>query len=280
MMHTVVLKRKTTFAFGLFVLIYIIYSFITNTRRELSQSYSTESAELKFAPKVRNWFNTHIRDIENNQTGPGEQGLDVVLTDPEEISLNDQLYQQTGFSVVVSDKISINRSLPDVVHGDCINFEYSIDLPKVSVIIIYHNEVKSVLLRTVHSVINRTPPELLHEVILVNDKSSSPELYAPLSDYVAKNFPTKVKIKNLTVRSGLIVTRMAGARMATGEVLVFFDSHVEVQHNWLPPLLQPIVENRRIATLPIIDYFDSFTFGYLEGQETFQGEIRQFFIKL
>ena len=48
-------------------------------------------------------------------------------------------------------------------------------LPNSSVIVIFHNEGWSVLLRTVHSVIDRSPPELLHEVILVDDKSTMGE---------------------------------------------------------------------------------------------------------
>lgn len=93
--------------------------------------------------------------------------------------------------------------------------------------------MKSVLLRTVHSVINRTPSELLHEVILVNDNSSNLELYGPLRDYVKENFPTLVKIKNLKMRNGLIRTRLEGARMATGEVLV------------VKMLLKLIIEHRK-----------------------------------
>ena len=61
---------------------------------------------------------------------------------------------------------------------------------------------------------------------------------------------------------GLSVTRMEGANIATGEVLVFFDSHTEVQTNWLPPLLEPIAKNRRLATTPVIDNFDSETFAF------------------
>ena len=42
----------------------------------------------------------------------------------------------------------------------------------MSVIIIYFNEALSTLLRNVVSVINSSPPELLGEVVLVDDNST------------------------------------------------------------------------------------------------------------
>lgn len=248
----ITLNRRVLLPFIFLFVVYAIYIIIITA--------ADRPINFNSAPKIdfyRDWNDYKFMEYEASRSGPGEHGVAVHLDDQKEIEMNEKLLAKTGFSAVVSDKISLNRSLPKLVHQDCLDVKYLAELPKTSVIIIFYNEVLSVLLRTVHSVYNRTPKELLHEIILVNDHSSNVDDYKELSGYLAANFQgTKAKVKELTKRSGLIRARMEGAREATGEVLVFFDSHVEVQNNWLPPLLEPIVKNRKIATLPIVDYFD------------------------
>ncbi len=59
-------------------------------------------------------------------------------------------------------------------------------------VFVFFNEQFSTLLRSVHSVLNRTPPSLLREIILVDDGSTSPWLGAQLEEYLACCLPKKV----------------------------------------------------------------------------------------
>lgn len=44
-------------------------------------------------------------------------------------------------------------------------------MPQAATIITVHNEWPSILLRTIYSIINRTPRKLLKEIIIVDDNS-------------------------------------------------------------------------------------------------------------
>lgn len=83
----------------------------------------------------------------------------------------EEVYAKEFFNLRVSDKISLWRSLPDMRHPACKKKEYPSDLPTASVIFIFKNERWSSILRSVYSVINRSPRHLLKEVILVDDVS-------------------------------------------------------------------------------------------------------------
>ena len=48
--------------------------------------------------------------------------------------------------------------------------------PQVSVIIIFYNEAMSTLLRNLIGVLNLSPPDMLGEVVMVDDNSSLPQL--------------------------------------------------------------------------------------------------------
>ncbi|CAF0788992.1 unnamed protein product [Brachionus calyciflorus] len=212
----------------------------------------------------KDWHDYAQIDQESQRKGPGEQGQGFML-DPKDSNSNLKrtLYSHNGFNALVSDKISLERSLNDIRHPECKKKLYLSKLLKVSVIIPFHDEHLSVLLRSVYSIVKRTPVELLEEIILVDDFSKKEFLGKQLEDYVRENFKNGlVKIIRLGKREGLIRTRMAGARQAKGDIFVFFDSHIECTTNWLPPLIEPIVLNYTTVVCPLIDVINEETFAY------------------
>ena len=54
-------------------------------------------------------------------------------------------------------------------------------------------------------------------------------------------------------RGGLIKARLAGARVATSEILIFMDAHSECGKDWFQPLAQRIKEDRRRVLMPVTD---------------------------
>lgn len=55
----------------------------------------------------------------------------------------------------------------------CLKKTYPKDLPTLGVVLIYLNEALSVLKRALRSIIDRTPKDLLKEIIMVDDNSSN-----------------------------------------------------------------------------------------------------------
>ena len=196
--------------------------------------------------------------------GAGEQGAPVILHG-EEKYLADQLMATEAFNIIASDKISLHRKVPDTRDPHCQVVSYDSKLPTVSIIIIFTNEAWSPLIRTIWSVLDTTTDEQLEEIILVDDFSDKSHLRGKLTRYIQKKFPSKVKLLRLKTRQGLIRARLAGARKATGDVLLFLDSHCECGPDWLRPLLQRIKDEPKSFVVPIIDVIDDKTMQYYNG---------------
>lgn len=203
--------------------------------------------------------NFEPKEVERRD-GPGEAGKAYVLPEDQQNRASDA-EMEYGMNIVVSDTISLDRTIRDTRLEECKHWDYPHDLPSTSVIIVFHNEGFSVLMRTVHSVLNRSPKHVLHEILLVDDFSDKEDLKEKLENYIER-FDGKVRLIRNVEREGLIRTRSRGAKEATGEVIVYLDAHCEVNTNWLPPLLAPIYRDRTIMTVPVIDGIDHKTFEY------------------
>nr|XP_013805115.1 PREDICTED: polypeptide N-acetylgalactosaminyltransferase 11 isoform X2 [Apteryx mantelli mantelli] len=210
--------------------------------------------------KIGKPFGKHVQDpVKEEVDFSPEMGM---IFNEEDQEVRDLGYQKHAFNMLISNRLGYHREVPDTRDAKCREKSYPSDLPFASVIICFYNEALSALLRTVHSVLDRTPAYLLHEIILVDDNSELADLKKDLSEYVKSQLPKTTKLVRNEKREGLIRGRMIGASHATGKVLVFLDSHCEVNKMWLQPLLTPIREDRRTVVCPVIDIISADTLSY------------------
>jgi hypothetical protein len=100
-------------------------------------------------------------------------------------------YAKYQLNVSASNLIAVDRPLPDFRSEECRRLEIrrleaKEDLrllPDATVIVPFYDESWSMLLRTVHGVLDRSPPELVRELILVDDASSFDYLGNPLNRF-------------------------------------------------------------------------------------------------
>uniref|UniRef100_A0A1I7XSB1 Glyco_trans_2-like domain-containing protein n=1 Tax=Heterorhabditis bacteriophora TaxID=37862 RepID=A0A1I7XSB1_HETBA len=168
-----------------------------------------------------------------------------------------------AFDMLASDRLGPIRNIGNQAHHLCQNTTFHGSFP-TSIVIIHHNEALSTLLRMIIGIIDRTPPELLHELIIYEDASDDEHrLTEHLQRFVKTNTSnTNIIIIRSDERQGLIRAKTLASRQATGEVIVFLDSHCEVSDRWLEPLLAPIMENPNSIVLPIVDLIHPLTFEY------------------
>jgi hypothetical protein len=172
-------------------------------------------------------------DLRRVKPGLGDGGVKATVPTYQE-QVAEEVMKKEAFNRILSEMISPNRSTPDTREPACRSEVYDIDtLPDMSVVIIFTNEAFTSLVRTLHSVVNRTPNKLLKEIILVDDFSDHRDLKGKLERYIAVNFELgKIRLIRLAKRSGLIRARMIGAHLAIGDVLLFLDAHCEAIEQW------------------------------------------------
>ncbi|KFP86593.1 Polypeptide N-acetylgalactosaminyltransferase 6, partial [Acanthisitta chloris] len=176
---------------------------------------------------------------------------------PEETKEKEKGYEKHCFNAFASDRISLQRALgPDSRPPECIDqkFKRCPPLPSTSVVIVFHNEAWSTLLRTVYSVLHSAP------VMSASPPPSPEPLKEELDRYVEQL--QIVRVVRQQERKGLITARLLGASVATGEVLTFLDAHCECFHGWLEPLLARIAEEPTAVVSPDIATIDLNTFEF------------------
>lgn len=207
--------------------------------------------------------------MDSNSPGADGKGFQKDNMTPEEEKEKEEGLTKHCFNQFASDRISLSRGLGDDTRPpECIErrFRRCPPLPTTSVIIVFHNEAWSTLLRTVFSVLHSSPARFLKEIILVDDASTAEHLKEKLEIFVAEL--KIVRVMRQLERKGLITARLLGASIAQGEVLTFLDAHCECFHGWLEPLLQRIVEEPTAVVSPEISSIDMNSFQFYKPVAT------------
>lgn len=172
----------------------------------MSQTYSPKDLHRWSEPNRRLYIADHW--------ARGENGSAFIPIDDDEFKIIKKMHEIHNYNWYASENISVHRTLPDIRFPKCHQIKYPERLPKVSIIIIFHNEAWSLVTRTIFSIIDNSPPELLHEIILVDDVSTLDFLKRPLEDYI-ELLPVNIRIIRTKQREGLIRARLIGAKNAT-----------------------------------------------------------------
>ncbi|XP_037035328.1 polypeptide N-acetylgalactosaminyltransferase 35A [Bradysia coprophila] len=225
------------------------------------QQYLDKAKRYKKEQKLKKISRKLINELQPIEpVGDDEFGM---VRNEEEKFLRDIGYKRHAFNTLVSSKIGLFRDIPDTRHKLCAEQKYSSQLPTVSIIICFYNEHIVTLLRSVDTILQRTPSSVLKEIILVDDYSDLDDLKETLEKEIDKiNVNNTIRLVRNDKREGLIRSRVYGARNATSEVLLFLDSHIEVNVQWIEPLLARVKENRTALVMPVIDIINADTFSY------------------
>uniref|UniRef100_H0WWI6 Polypeptide N-acetylgalactosaminyltransferase like 5 n=2 Tax=Otolemur garnettii TaxID=30611 RepID=H0WWI6_OTOGA len=252
--------------FGMWTTLFFLYlhrihtHYLEKTSQELSSAWYLEQSEqqpITQDPQPPSKAHVVVKNKPEKLQTFTVLGENINYSDPK---LLDGL-SKYGFNTITSTNVGFKREVPDTRHKMCLQNHYSTHLPTASVIICFHNEEFNALFRTMFSVVNLTPNSLLEEIILVDDMSEFDDLKEKL-DYVLEVFRGKIKLIRNQKREGLIRGRMIGAARASGDVLVFLDSHCEVNKGWLEPLLYSIAKDHKMVVCPLIDVIDETTLEY------------------
>lgn len=233
-----------------------------------SSANGTRQAELSYEVRVKVGCAPVLPNSTQLSTAEQEQEkIDLlgVVRNKQDKYVRDIGYKHHAFNALVSNNIGLFRDVPDTRHKVCAREEYrdAEQLPHASVIMCFYNEHKMTLMRSIKSILERTPGNLLKEIILVDDNSDLPELeFHLLSDLHARLKYDNLRYVRNEKREGLIRSRVIGARDATGDVLVFLDSHIEVNRQWLEPLLRLVKAENDTLAVPVIDLINADTFEY------------------
>uniref|UniRef100_A0AAQ6ACI5 Glycosyltransferase 2-like domain-containing protein n=1 Tax=Amphiprion ocellaris TaxID=80972 RepID=A0AAQ6ACI5_AMPOC len=222
----------------------------------------------------------HSEQNQNQQLGSFDEKS---YLSAKQLKPGDDPYREHAFNLQESDRLGGERAIRDTRHYRCAALNYDADLPSTSIIITFHNEARSTLLRTIKSDVFTVYPCPCLSVVMcainpckcgafVGLNTPSPLCSAlPAEDCQLLTQIPKVRCLRNGRREGLIRSRVRGASSASASILTFLDSHCEVNADWLQPMIQRVKEDHTRVVSPIIDVISLDNFAYLAASADLRG---------
>eukprot|EP00434_Breviolum_minutum_P012987 symbB.v1.2.011449.t1/scaffold762.1/size178242/10 len=115
---------------------------------------------------------------------------------------------------------------------------------------------------TVERFCRRTPPEVLKEIIVVDDGSEPPlqQLFQNDEKRLDQDPACHVRFLRHNQTTGLMAAKLTGGREAKGDVIAFIDCHCAPQDQWHKEILEQVRLNPRRMVVPAITDLDMDTF--------------------
>ncbi|XP_034032934.1 probable polypeptide N-acetylgalactosaminyltransferase 8 isoform X2 [Thalassophryne amazonica] len=252
-----------------------VYQQLTETKSHTMKSLHQLESSIKKLEQLKG----SEQKIQDQMVDPNQKKHQIIFPQSalfrkwgDDLSEGDQrkalaLFVKYGYNSFLSDRLPLDRALPETRDPRCLLKSYPQDLPSIGVLLIYQNEALSVVQRAIRSVVDHTPKHLLKEIILVDDHSSNEKLKEELDMYLKlieeQNPSVRIVIMRHKEHRGLAYSRASACRAATADVVAILDGHIEVQEMWAEPLLARIKEDWTIVTSPVFDVVEFDTFNVL-----------------
>lgn len=268
MRRTVLVILKSSLLIYLVILVVLTLNIFDNKESLDNISKSENNVTVKEVEESCVKEVTRIVTQEVLRFGPGEYGKSVNLGKAN-LSIPELLEKDMKhrFTTFVSDMVGLRRRIPDKRPEACKKIVYPDDLPPAAVVIIFRDELASIVLRTVYSVLQMSPEKLLKEIVLVDDGSEDKILRLAIS--IHANALEKVRVVRHEVPRGLMMARQSGVEAVTADYFIILDGHMEVTPGWLQPLIYRLVQEPKAMLCSHVGAVDGQTFEFRIGDDIY-----------
>ena len=224
-----------------FHLFWTIQSSVTITQ-EIRELRSHLNNQQNATHSTSSFYQETMRSYRTRRGKEVEYQINLQLLSPSELSLLEEKYHR---NITLHWLRELLPETPKLWDRKCVSDTFG---ETVSVLIVYHNEDIMLLLRTITTLVYRTPSNNLLEVLLIDDCSDDGHADEIREYAVGMRIPVRLSRNNENL--GIANSRLLGLNKALGSVVMILDSHMEVGEMWLEPLLRILSDKPRALAVP------------------------------